>query len=216
MADEEQTQTTESTETTESTRTIDSGTEVPATEVPEQVEAKQENDSETTTTDTKSADAVEFEPFNLPDGVTVAEEDLAVFNDIARELDIGQEGGQKLVDLALSVQENTLGLFQEQQAADQQAEVDGWRSELQSHETLGGDNMKATEQNMNAFVNSEFMNDEAFEVLNSRGLFAHPGVAQMAAMIGKLMSEDSPGILGGSAGDGKSKSQKMFGNSTPN
>lgn len=159
---------------------------------------------------------VTYEAFNLPEGVTIADEDLEVFTEIGQEYGLPQEGAQRLVDLALQVQEAAISQMEAQLDEQSVAEQTGWQEELQADKELGGENLQQTEDNVRAFANSPFVTDGLHELFESKGLYRHPEVARLFNQLGGLLQEDAPSIEGDRPTDGKSPAQRMFANSTAN
>lgn len=185
-------------------------------DVPAQESSEQDRSALETSDAKPEGDAPQgYEPFTLPDGVTVADEDLAVFTDLGQRYGLPQEGAQELVDLAIKVQEATLSQFSEALESSKQAEIDGWRDALKSDEKLGGTNYEATARNVNAFANSGLISDSLHQFLTERGLYSHPEVAGLFATLGAMLQEDAPAVPS-TPTDGKSPAQRMFANSTAN
>lgn len=167
--------------------------------------AKQENASE------DAGKAPVYEPFNLPDGVTVADEDLAVFTELGQKYGLDQDGAQGMIDLSLKVQETAVNATLEHLEQQTQQEIQGWRDALQSDKELGGDNLETTQKLVTAFESTGLASNELLDVLESKGLIYHPEMVKMMTTIGKMVSESPINFAGGDgAGDGMTPAQKMF------
>lgn len=193
-------------------RTANISSENPAQESPAPVDATQDESA----TEQAGETPPSYEPFNLPDGVSVADEDLAVFTELGSKYGLPQEGAQELVDLALRVQEASLSQFSEQLESVKAAEAAEWQEALQSDKELGGDNLATTEKNMNMLLNSDLVSDELHQLFSDRGLYTHPAVARFMSTLGSFLAEDSPSLATSPGGSAESRAQRMFGNSTPN
>lgn len=130
-----------------------------------------------------------YEAFKLPDGYTIAEQDLAVFTQLGQKYGLPQEGAQSLVDLAVSVVESTRQQIAEESAAEAQAARDEWKNALLNDPELGGSKLKTTQENLNAFQRSKLANPELLSFLQESGLITHPSIARLLSQIGASLRE---------------------------
>ena len=158
-----------------------------------------------------AGEATGFEPFNLPDGVTVAEEDLAVFTELGQKFGLDQEGAQGMIDLSLKVQEQAIAETRAAIEAEAETEKQGWRDALHADKELGGANLEATQQLVTAFESTGLASDGLIDALNDKGLLQHPEMVRMMTTIGRMVSENPVNLGGGeTADDGMTPAQRMY------
>lgn len=190
MSTEEATQTEA---TGESTATLtDAVAEAANNDSTQQVAATEEKQGETKDTQeaTETGAPAEYEAFTLPDGWTISDEDLSAFGEVARDMDLNQEQGQKLVDFFVKIEETRAGqLGDGLQALKQQAESDeraGWAAELQKDSDLG-----AKQQNITALEQSGLLQKEFVSLLVDTGWFSRPAVVNQLSALGALLKENA-------------------------
>ncbi len=135
-----------------------------------------------------------YEAFTLPDGYTIADQDLAVFTELGQKYGLPQEGAQSLVNLAVGVVESTRQQIAEESAAEAQQVRDEWKSALLKDPELGGAKLKTTQENLNAFQRSSLANPELLGFLQDSGLITHPSVARLLSQIGASLRETPVGF----------------------
>lgn len=186
--------------------------DAPENEIPGDV-PQEEKATQSEAKESAEPKPVTFEPFNLPEGVEVAEEDLNVFTELASKYGLDQEGAQSLVDLGLQIQ--TTALQQAQAQADQESEATRaeWQAQLRSDQELGGKNLPETQKNVTAFEKTGLASPELISILKETGLVYHPEFVRMMNAIGK-MSQENPVSIGGVGGaEPVDPVTKMFANS---
>ena len=157
---------------------------------------------------------IQYEPFNLPEGVVASEEDLGVFTNLAKEYGLDQEGAQKMVDLHLAVAQTVQKNAMETFANLAETEAQGWRDQIQRDAELGGKNLPQTQKHIDAFQDNVLSTlgisaKEFTEAVGHRGV--HPVMVRMMSALGRLVSEDPVNLGGGTPnGDGKTPEQRMF------
>lgn len=152
----------------------------------------------------------EYAAFNLPDGYTIADQDLAVFTQLGQQYNLPQEGAQKLVDLAVGVVENTRQQIAAESAAEAQQVKDEWKTALLNDPELGGAKLKATQENLNAFQRSKFASPELLGLLQESGLIMHPSIARLLSQIGASMRETPVGFGGDQPKQHKSPAHDIY------
>lgn len=175
----------------------------------QQTETKQDGD-------TKEGEGPTYEDFTLPDNYTMQADDLAVFTDIASELNADQGQAQKLVDLAVAVQQTTLeqaNRENEQRLGQEATDMkDGWKQELRDDPVLGGVNMDKTTKAMDAFEQSPFSTPELMTLLTETGMLYNTDVVRSLSAIGATLLENPLSLTTPTdVGDETSPAQKMFG-----
>lgn len=130
----------------------------------------------------------------LPEGATLTDADVKLFEVEAKSLGLTQPQAQKLVDERVQMVHDTSARFLD---------------ELKADKDLGGANFERTkglaEQGRNAFLLGmpEAERDEILGWFNRTGLGNHKALVRAFARLGKLVAEDKP--LQAAGGDGKPK-----------
>lgn len=144
----------------------------------------------------------EYADFDIPEGVTVNDDDLTAFRALAKDMNLTQEQAQKLVTMQTEA-------VQRQQDA-WQAQQEQWVEGLKSDKEFGGNKFSE-----NVAVASkaleQFGTPELKEALDASGYGNHPELVRVFYRIGKAISEDG-GVSGGdAAGTSKSRAEILFG-----
>lgn len=192
---------TETTETTQEEKTSPLGVKETPTEV------RSDDESATKDASKEAGEATPYEPFTLPEGWEITDEDLTAFSELAQDMQLDQANAQKLVDLFIAVQES-----RSEPEADP---VDGpaeWQAQLHADKELGGKNLPQTQANVDMVL--KVMPEATLKHFQETGAHFEPHIITMLNTIGQMMQEDTIN-LGGAGGerDGKTPAQKMFANS---
>lgn len=156
-----------------------------------------------------------YEPFTLPDGYEIQDEDLNAFTAVLSEIKaddsgrLDQDSAQKLIDLFVTVDEARRQHADQQAEADSQALRSEWQESLRSHPELGGDRLQQTQANVNMVAPT--MPAETQQFLSDTGLLFHPAVIPWLNRLGQMMQE-SPVTFGGATGSGdqRTPAQRMY------
>lgn len=172
------------------TATHDAGGTQTTTDQTASTTAAQATDASTTdaTKTTEAVAEVEYK-FDMPEGVTLDEGDLAKFTDIAKELKLPADAAKKFVDLAAQREIARAEAFAKQ--------VEDWGTQVKADPELGkSENLAIAKKTIDTFGTPELR-----DLLNSSGMGNHPEVIRMALKIGKSISEDTfvAGRTGGNA-----------------
>lgn len=170
--------------------------------------------------DEKPAGAPEaYTDFALPEGATVDPERMAAFQGLAKELNLSQEGAQKLVDA--HVAEMRVAAAKPYQAwADQQTE---WQGVAKADPEIGGSdaNFAKTKRAAAAFLTPGDTNPyiktaaeaaEFRQALELTGMSNNPAMIRIARRAGLALMEAGPVAPGQQAGGKKSAAEIMYGN----
>ncbi|MFM9878719.1 MAG: hypothetical protein ACKVOG_12855 [Rhodoglobus sp.] len=160
--------------------------------------------------DGEKPEAGEYEAFTLPDGYAIADQDLKVFTDIAKEAGLPQEKAQRLVDLAVGVVESTRQQIAQETQAEAQQVRDEWRTALLKDPELGGAKLKATQENLNMFQRSKFASPELVSLLQESGLIMHPSIARLLSQIGASLKETPVGFGGDQPKQQRSPAHEIY------
>jgi hypothetical protein len=124
--------------------------------------------------------------FKVPEGFTLDPSAVSAFEPVAKELGLGQEQAQKLVDL-----------YAAQQAASQKAIADGWtktqqtwREELTADKEFGGAVFNTTQNQANTVL-SKYASKDEIKLINDMGLGNFPPLVKVLARVGKAIGEDT-------------------------
>jgi hypothetical protein len=130
-----------------------------------------------------------YADFKLPDGVTLAAEDLTELHTSAKDLGLSQEAAQKLVDRTVKDRAATeASVVAKQKAAVTQMATD-WKGQTEADPEVGG---AAIKENLATAIKArdQFATPELTKMLNESGLGNHPEVVRFFFKVGKAMSED--------------------------
>lgn len=121
----------------------------------------------------------DYEPFKMPDGMELDEGALGKAVPILKELDLPQEGAQKLIDLFVDVQAE-----QAQKAEDKRkATVAGWAND--TRESYSEEEIASA-----VGVVAKFASDDLKELLISSGMGDHKAMVGLFLEISKTMASD--------------------------
>lgn len=139
--------------------------------------------------DAKPAEVV-YE-FKAPEGVELDKGATAEFMAIAKDLKLAPEAAQKVVDIAVGMQQRA--------AEAHTTQVAKWADETRADKELGGDKLPQT---LAVAARALALGPpELKQLLNDSGLGNHPAVVKWAHAIGKALSEDKfVSSTGGAAG----------------
>lgn len=147
-----------------------------------------------------------YEDFKLPDGTEIDSATMDAFKPLAKELNLTQDGAQKLVDMYVGLQKQQTEAF-EKTVAD-------WANAVKADKEIGG---AAYDQSV-AYAKKaveKFGSPALQEALNFSGMGSHPEVIRMLSKIGAEISEDTGGLGGdkGTAPSAEKVAESMFGKS---
>lgn len=120
--------------------------------------------------------------FKAPEGQTFDSEVLNAYSEVARELNLTQEGAQQLLDKVGPIIE------QRQMARIQEVRT-GWLDASKTDKEFGGE--KLTENMAVAQKALDFATPELKQLLNDTGFGNHPEIVRFFYRVGKAMSPDS-------------------------
>jgi hypothetical protein len=131
----------------------------------------------------KEEKEIEYEEFNLPEGMPLDKELLEEFLPIAKEGKLSQEVAQKMVDLQAKAIAKQVEAYQKQ--------VDSWAQDAMKDKEFGGDKFQ---ENVAVAIKArdKFSSPELTQLLNETGYGNHPEMIRLFYKIGKAISEDSP------------------------
>lgn len=146
--------------------------------------------------------------FKLPEGITADAAMLTEFEGVAKELKLGQEGAQKLVDIYTKAMDGAV----KANAAAYDKVVTGWLDAAKADKEFGGAafdaNIGLARKAIDKFGGPGFIN-----MLNETGAGNHPEVIRLLVKVGKTISED--GINPGGSPSGtteKTVAQRLYPN----
>lgn len=118
--------------------------------------------------------------FKAPEGMELDKDAVGAFTTIAKDLKLAPEAAQKVVDIAVGMQQRAVEAHT--------AQVAKWADEVKADKELGGDKLPqtlATAQKAMALGPPELK-----QLLNDSGLGNHPAVVRFMHTVGKALSED--------------------------
>lgn len=126
-----------------------------------------------------------YQAYTLPEGLEIHADDLAVFNPLAKELNLSQANAQKFIDAFVAVQNRQIAADE----AKYQEAKQSWLKEIKEDAEIGGeklhDNMRRIKGAFNHY------GDEGFaKLLIDAGLDSHPSVIRFMYKVSKDLGED--------------------------
>lgn len=118
--------------------------------------------------------------FKAPDGMELDKDAVGAFTTIAKDLKLAPDAAQKVVDIAVGMQQRAVEAHTKQVAE--------WADQVKADKELGGDKLAqtlATAQKALALGPPELK-----QLLNDSGLGNHPAVVRFMHTVGKALSED--------------------------
>ncbi len=167
---------------------------------------QQQGAQTTAATDQAATGAPEAYAFNAPEGTALDEAVTGAFGEVAKELNLTQDGAQKVLDKVLPVMAA--------RAADQVAATKaGWLAASKADKEIGG--QKFTENlGIAKTARDAFASPELIKLLDESGLSDHPEFIRMFHKAGKAMSEET--FVGGRQASATSTAQSFYGASNMN
>ncbi len=203
----------QNTPVTDSQTTADTSTDISSADT----QQTQVTDTDSLTTDQAKADADEGKAegdkpgapekyeFKPQEGRVYDDAIIAVYSDVARELNLSNEDAQKMLDKVAPV-------MAERQLAQIDAVKTEWESSAKTDKEFGGDklteNLGTAKKALEAFGTPELKT-----LLNESGLGNHPEVIRLLYRAGKAISEDK--FVGGrqaAPGTNGSLADKLYSN----
>ena len=143
----------------------------------------------------------EFQP---TEGITLNENVLAKYGEVAKALNLPQDAAQRIVS-------EVAPAIAQQQADAFKATVEGWKEQALADKEIGGEklaeNLGLAKKGMDAYFSADFV-----KLLNESGLGNHPEMIRGMMKLGKTVSQDRfvPGGSG-SPNTGKSAADILYG-----
>lgn len=138
--------------------------------------------------DEKSEGAPEkYETFKVPDGMEIDEAKAEAFGEVARDLNLTQEGAQKLVDMyAAEKLKDTEAALEEYDNL-----LAGWRKATKDDPEIGGAKLTVALSDCKLFVDTFGGKASKFkEALDATGVGNHPEFVRVFSKVGALLRED--------------------------
>lgn len=135
----------------------------------------------------------EYQDFSAPEGVKLDTELVGDFKALAKDLGLGQEKAQEVVDLGVKLQQK----WQTEQAQAIESAKTQWAEQSNSDKEFGGEkiaeNLAVAKKALDTFGT-----DDLKQLLNDSGLGNHPEIIRAFYRAGKAISEDR--FVGGGNG----------------
>ncbi|MFZ8932381.1 MAG: hypothetical protein ACO2ZP_00590 [Bacteriovoracaceae bacterium] len=128
---------------------------------------------------------INYEPWEVPEGVSISEELGNQFEGLARQLGLNQEQAQAIVDLGVQ-QANSFENFVDQSWTETR---NNWVEEITRDPVFGGSNLKQTIAHANHAI-SRFGGPEFKEFLTSTGLGDNGQIIKFLAKVNHAFAED--------------------------
>lgn len=156
----------------------------------EPTEGKTEPEGDPAPSDEPPRGAPEAYEFEAPQGQEFDKAVLGGFEEVARELDLTQDGAQAILT-------KVAPLLAEQARTERQAIIDGWATELAADKELGGDKLSENLADGDRAI-TRFGSPELIDLLNGTGLIGAPEIVRFAVKVGQAFREERV-LIGGPA-----------------
>lgn len=164
-----------------------------------------------------------YEPFQLPDGLTVDAEKIGNFTGLLGEFEgttkadhaAVQAFGQKLVDYHTAEVQRIIGEVQKSHTSQIETQRDEWRKQFVADPEIGGNRQNTTVESAVNFIRTHGGSDEQQaelrDLMDKSGVGNHPAMIRLLAKAGMAMSEGRPLAASRPALPPQSKTQKLYG-----
>ena len=173
---------------------VSGNTPTPSSQNQQAADAVEAGNADATKTGAPAGAPEKYE-FKAAEGRQFDNEVIASFSDIARELNLSQDGAQKMLDQVGS----KLAERQMQRLSEM---VQGWAATSQTDKEFGGEklneNLSVAKKALDAFGTPQLRT-----LLNESGLGNHPELIRFFYRAGKSISEDQYVVTGGTSGSNK-------------
>lgn len=139
-----------------------------------------------------------------PEGMVIDAEALSKFEPIFKELNLSNEGAQKLANLYAEMKAEEVKDF----GVKLQEQITEWEGQLASDAEVGGKNFGDTVRHAQSAI-ARFGTPELKQFLARSGSGSHPELVRTFARIGKAMAEDNF-ITGPSSATHEDKARRIF------
>lgn len=164
-----------------------------------------------------------YEPFSLPDGVTVEPERLGAFTGLLGQFESDakadhakvQEFGQQLVDYHIAEVQSAIERQRQSYEAAWNRQRQSWKETFLADPELGGARFQTTVDAALNFIRTHGGDDaqqaEFRQLMDSSGLGNHPAMLRLLANAGMAMREGQPLAATTPVQPPRSKLEKMYG-----
>jgi len=173
---------------------VPGNTSAPSLQNQQAADAVEAGKTNATTPDAAKASPEKYE-FKAPEGRNFDNEVMSSFSEIAKELNLSQDGAQKMLD-------KVGGKLAERQSQHLASVVQGWAESSQADKEFGGDNLNANLSVAKKALDT-FGTPQLRTLLNDSGLGNHPELIRFFYRAGKAISEDQYVVTGGTSGNNK-------------
>lgn len=146
-----------------------------------------------------------YATFTVPDGVGLGEKFITSFKTIAKELDLTQEGAQKLIDLAPILQEQNDLIIRDAVAATHKE----WDETLKADSEIGGTKLTETNEVVNRVIDTYPQADALRTLLDESGFRGHPEVVRFIHWVGSKIVPDKKIVTGTPVGGDRAAGRQM-------
>ncbi len=165
-----------------------------------------------------------YEDFNLPEDVQVDKEKLSEFTKELGELQnltkadqkLMQEFGQKMVDRAIALQQETAQRLTDYYTGAWEKQKNDWKESFEKDPEIGGNRSNTTINAALQFIRThggdEKQQTEFRDLMNQTGIGNHPAMIRMLSRANSVISEGKPVPASMPAAKPTSKVQKRYGN----
>lgn len=129
-----------------------------------------------------------YQPFELPEGTTLAEAALAEATAVFRKQGRSQEEAQELVSLHAKLAADAVQAHHQALAEGHAQNLKDWAAQTKAHPEFGGKNLTASKAQA---AQALALEPSARKVLVEYGLDRHPAIFALLARVGSKLSPDS-------------------------
>jgi hypothetical protein len=149
-------------------------------------DASSEEESKEEKTDEEKEGVPETYEFKMPEGMELDEARAEAFSSVAKDAELTQGQADKVVDMYIKVQQETMEA-QQKAWADVLAD---WQEQSKTDSEFGGAHFQASVANAKRAL-EVFGNDKLKEALNQSGMGNHPELIRMLNKVGAAAADDN-------------------------
>lgn len=190
----------------EQTATVDTSADQQQQATGEQSSDQSTQTDGTQVTETPAGAPETYEAFKLPEGMSINEDIMGEFSQLAKGANLPQDKAQSLVELGAKMANGFESAAQES-LTNLKAQ---FATDLANDKALGGEQLDANLAVAQRAINT-YGSDELKSMLSESGLGKHPELVRFFHAVGQTISEDSNVDSGASEGGVKSLAERMYG-----
>lgn len=159
----------------------------------ETLDSDKEKEEEVTKQDEATEDVPEeydYSNVELPEGIELDKELTDEFSSAAKELKLSQTNADKFMAMGVKLTQKITQKFEDAIKEAQQNQIKSYATMLNNDPDIGGAKLKQSLEEANVAY-SEFVSDDAANLLAQTGLNKHPAIVKVFQKIGKELKNDT-------------------------